>query len=659
MISARRTTARGPARATAATSVVLATAAGLLTAVTATPASAATTCDSPAYKRQFFSNTTFSGTAKRTDCDASIAENWGAKAPATGLPKDNFSVRWTLTRDFGSGGPFALAAAAQDGIRVYVDGKAQVNLWKNVSSTVKKTVNLTIPTGKHTLRIDYANWNGNANVNFAYTPRTSATVDKVKPLTPTAPSVTYDKTTGKTKLTWAKNKEMDLAGYKVYRRLNGTSFGATALATTTATTYTDSTLPKTGQTYAYEVRAHDKAGNQSTGTADLTVTTVDKTPPGQVTEVEVSVGASTLRLDWKAVGDGESYRVYRATAPQGPYRLLAGSLGDTSYTDLTGDIRQRAYYRVTAVDKLGNESVPSTTVDPGEPDTTAPAQVTGLTATGTTAGNAVRWEASSADVEYYQVWASTEGQSDADGPDTVIGTSFNDIRTEDGVPVTYSIQAVDAYGNVSPVSETATATRPAPGESAAPTGLTETLRDSDTQLTWVYSGDSGHFGYRIYRRVGTSEAWTRINDLAVRANRYDDRTAPVGPASYYLVVLDRYGNESVPSEAITVDRATPATQTSPKPPTAELSAPYEICSSGSCVARGRAGLPLTVTLTPNPERLIGGYTYRFSSDTGVTSTTDSRITWTPPDSGTFTFDVEAVDYYGRGGRTLRIRFLVA
>ncbi len=298
MNPARRTT---PA-ATTATAVVLATA-GALLGTAAPVASAVTPCNSPVYKRQFFANTAFSGTPKRTDCDAAIDSNWGAQAPAAGLPKDNFGVRWTVTRDFGSGGPFALTAAAQDGIRVYLDGKVKLNVWKNVSSTVKKTVNLTIPSGKHTLRIDYANLTGNANVNFAYMPRTSATVDKVKPLAPTAPSVTYDKTTGKAKVTWSKNKEMDLAGYRVYRRLNGSSFGSRPLLTTTATTYTDSTLPKTGETYYYEVRARDKAGNESTGTADQRVTTVDTVAPSAPTGVEDNWAIGTVtkvRLQWDA-----------------------------------------------------------------------------------------------------------------------------------------------------------------------------------------------------------------------------------------------------------------------------------------------------------------------------------------------------------------------
>ncbi|MEU2981241.1 PA14 domain-containing protein, partial [Streptomyces hirsutus] len=115
MNPARRTTSA------AATAIVLATTGGLLTAV-ATPASAAPTCTSPVYKRQFFANTTFSGKPKKTDCDSKIDQNWGTGAPASGLPSNKFGVRWTVTRDFGSGGPFSFPVEARDGIRVYLDG---------------------------------------------------------------------------------------------------------------------------------------------------------------------------------------------------------------------------------------------------------------------------------------------------------------------------------------------------------------------------------------------------------------------------------------------------------------------------------------------------------------------------------------------------------
>lgn len=267
-----------PARRTVAGALALATAGGVLYA-TAVPASAAVSCTSPVFTRQFYANTTFSGTPKKTDCDSVIDQNWGTGAPVSGVPSNNFGVRWSVTRDFGSGGPFAFTVSSQDGVRVYLDNVRKVDLWKNVSSSVNKTVNVTVPSGKHTLRVDFVNWTGNANVKYAYTPRTTAGTDKVKPLSPTGPVVSYSATTGAAKFTWSKNKEMDLANYRVFRRLKGESYGSKPLATTTATSYTDSTLPKTGASYYYEARAVDKAGNVSGGSADQIATTVDRTPP--------------------------------------------------------------------------------------------------------------------------------------------------------------------------------------------------------------------------------------------------------------------------------------------------------------------------------------------------------------------------------------------
>lgn len=101
---------------------------------------------------------------------------------------------------------------------------------------------------------------------------------------PTGTSLTYD-SSYRANLSWTADKEMDLAGYRVYRRLQGTSYGTKPLATTTSTSYTDITLPKNGA-YYYEVRAYDKAGNESAGTADKSVTTVDESAPAAPKGVE-------------------------------------------------------------------------------------------------------------------------------------------------------------------------------------------------------------------------------------------------------------------------------------------------------------------------------------------------------------------------------------
>ncbi|MGN9755923.1 fibronectin type III domain-containing protein [Streptomyces sp. SD31] len=475
MNPARRTTAA------AATAVVLATAGGLLTAV-ATPASAAVTCASPVFKRQFFANTTFSGTPKKTDCDSAIDQSWSG-APATGLPKDNFGVRWTLTRDFGSGGPFSFAASGLDGIRVYLDGVRKIDLWKNVSSTVSKTVNVTIPSGKHTLRVDYVNWTGSAKVKFGYTPRTSASVDTVKPLAPTGTSVAYDATTGNAKLTWAKNKEMDLAGYRVFRRLKGAAFPGTPLATTTSTstTYTDATLPVTGDTYYYEIRAYDKAGNVSTGTADQAVTTADRAAPDKATGLAALGTTAGNSVTWKAPSakDVDHYEVWGApvgeTDPDGPQPVWG-----TSWTDTTAAPGTAYTYRVQAVDAAGNfapVSDPVTVTRPVASDVPAPTSVQGTPAD---AHTRLTWTPAEGDVTGFRVYRRTEavGGWVLAGSASASQTSYDDTSAPQGKAY-YYVVAVDGAGAESVPSGQVTVDRLTPATLSGPAA---------PQLTLVASG---------------------------------------------------------------------------------------------------------------------------------------------------------------------------
>jgi fibronectin type 3 domain-containing protein len=445
-----------PARRATATAVVLAAAGALLSAV-APAASAAASCASPVYQRQFFANTTFKGTPKKTDCDSAVAEKWGTGAPAAGLPKDNFGVRWTVTRDFGSGGPFALPVTAQDGIRVYLDGSREVDLWKNVSTTRKQTVNVTVPSGRHTLRVDFVNWTGAANVSFAYTPRTTADVDKVKPLVPSGASVSYDPATGRARVSWSKNKEMDLAGYRLYRRLKGYPYEAVPLATTTATGYTDTTLPVTGETHYYEVRAYDRAGNESAGTADKPVTTADRTAPVAPAGLEIADASEQdgLRVGWSYVIDAASYRVYRATSATGAYTRL-GATAEQSYRDATAAVGTTYYYRVTAVDAAGNESARSAALTGKRRDDTPPPPVTGLKATPTDYGFELTWDANPApDLYRYSVYA---GRILSDGEERVCSasqdawlmpdvTSYRYTSTPDGEERCFFVEGVDSSWN--------------------------------------------------------------------------------------------------------------------------------------------------------------------------------------------------------------------
>ncbi|MEU6877445.1 PA14 domain-containing protein [Streptomyces sp. NPDC046712] len=477
-----------------ATTAALTAAGGLLTA---TPASAAVTCTSPVWTAQYYANTSFSGTPKLTACDTAIAENYGTGDPAgVTLPRDNFSVRWSVTRDFGSGGPFAFSAATQDGIRVYVDGVRKIDLWRNVSTTQYKTVNLTVPAGRHTIRVDYVAWTGNANVSFSYAPRTTATVDTVRPLAPTGPTVAYDRVANKATLRWAANKEMDLAGYRVYRRLATTSWAKiSGTALVTGTSYVNYP-PATGESFLYEVRAVDKAGLESVGSADLTVASVDRTAPAAPGGLTVTDAQAGVGLAWQPVPGAAKYLVHRQrTAAAGTTEpvtqvatVTATSWNDTAVTERTGYT-----YWVSALDAAGNTS-PRTAVSATHGDY-ASAAPTGLTVVDDPRWIILNWTApADTDVVSYRIYR------DGLFLKTASGTSSTDGTVRYGTTYRYTVAAVDGAGNESPVSAEASVTTEGDLVAPAPVaGLKVTAREDGELVEWEPNTEPDLKRYEVLR----------------------------------------------------------------------------------------------------------------------------------------------------------------
>ncbi|KUO09918.1 PA14 domain-containing protein [Streptomyces sp. DSM 15324] len=550
--------------ALAATAALAATG-GLLTA---TPA-AAVTCASPLWKAQYFGNSTFSGTPKLTACDSAIAEDYGYGDPAgVTLPKDNFSVRWSLTRDFGSGGPFRLSAATQDGMRVYLDGVRKIDLWKNVSTTARKTVDLTVPAGRHTLRVDYVAWTGAARAAFTYAPRTEAAVDTVKPLAPTGVTATYDPGTTKTTVRWTANQEMDLAGYRVYRRLGSTSWarvgGASPL---TSRSFVDAT-PATGQTFLYEVRAVDKAGRESAGSLDATAVTVDRTGPAAPTGLTVVGDAWWATVAWQRVADATTYEVYASAAPAGPFALL-GTTSTTSYRTDAPENTTR-YYRVRALDALGNPSAYATVTGDGV-DRTPPKSPTSLGSIADVGATRVYWKQPDGFYEdfdnggTYHVYRSSGTVLDAaaltrvscaeQSDETSTGGICHDLDMPEGAYVTYAVAAVDPAGNESALSAplvVRTGDRVAPGPV---TGVKATPRADGVLVSWAASPEDDVERYTAWTGVRQADGTVKWLGSAFCREGTSDPLAvlcgdlPDGETYVYAVVArDRWGNALLPGD---------------------------------------------------------------------------------------------------------------
>ncbi|MGW8361794.1 PA14 domain-containing protein [Streptomyces wedmorensis] len=578
-----------------AATAALAASGGLLTA---TPASAAVSCASPVWKAEYFANTTLTGTPKLTVCDSAVAENYGWGDPAgVTLPKDNFSVRWSLTRDFGSGGPFTFTAEAQDGIRVHLDGVRRIDLWKNVSLTQKKTVTLAIPSGRHTVRVDYATWTGAANVKFSYAPLTSATVDKVRPLPPTGASVAYDRALNKVTLKWAPNKEMDLAGYRLYRRLPTTAWAriSSSTALITGTSYLNYP-PPTGQSYLYELRAVDRAGNESWGGADLTVASVDKTPPTAPHVMQTgcpddplhaAAGLSTTAANLADIAWYEGQRRHPVT---GVWTTVhSGAKGTFCDVGQPAD-GSTVTYRGRARDAAGNWSAYSAATTFVTWDRTPPPPVTDARVDYQSGVPHLKWTPASGAASYrvFQYDPATGGHVNAlSAGDT---TTATDIVPRQTVAVAdtyrYAVRAYDANGNASaPVEITLSMSDRA--ESIPPYRTTAGRFDEGVMIEWAgadpWTVDENPLPtYRIIRTdMATGEASTvegckpfTSHDQPLTDPRvywswassgvpsyagpkevigtcWDVQGASETTYEYRVVTVDRYGHASQPGPAAT------------------------------------------------------------------------------------------------------------
>ena len=162
-------------------------------------------------------------------------------------------------------------------------------------------------------------------------------------------------------LTWqapASTGSSSLSGYRIYR---GSSSGSETLLAIVGNVlgFTDTAVANGGQ-YVYQVAAVNGFGE---GARSLEAAAQRGTAPSAPRSPSASAGGSGITLKWTvpASTGGSSitaYRVYRATSSGGETLLVAVGPTVTSYLDKSVNHKTRYFYRVTAVNVLG-ESAPS------------------------------------------------------------------------------------------------------------------------------------------------------------------------------------------------------------------------------------------------------------------------------------------------------------
>jgi len=382
---------------------------------------------------------------------------------------------------------------------------------------------------------------------------TESAADTMPPSVPTGLTAAAVGSSG-ANLSWsASTDDVGVTDYIVRR--NGVQVGTPA-----ATSYADAGL-SAATTYSYTVAARDAAGNISSDSTSVSVTTAsaaDTTPPTTPTGLTAAAAGSTgANLSWSASTDdvGVTGYIVRRNGVQ------VATAATTSFAD-TGLSAATTYsYTVAARDAAGNISPNSASVSITLADTTPPTTPTGLTAAaaGSTGAN-LSWSASIDNVGVTGYIVRRNGVQIA----TPATTSYADTGLSVGT-YSYTVAARDAAGNISPNSATASITLADTTPPTTPTGLTAAAAGSTgANLSWSTSTDNvGVTGY-IVRRNGVQIA------TPVSRSYADTGLSPATAYSYTVAARDAAGNISPNSTSVSV-----TTGSTPPPPSNSASLAWD------------------------------------------------------------------------------------
>jgi hypothetical protein len=157
-----------------------------------------------------------------------------------------------------------------------------------------------------------------------------------------------------------------VTGYRILRSTTGKPGSFTAIGTSEGTSFADPNFTF-GHTYYYSVRAAFTVGKtiaQSADSAPAVLTPRDVFPPHAPKGLTGIYTGRAVELVWtpNLEPDLAGYNIYRREDSQPPQKLTTSLEPTAIYRDFTAEAGHKYLYWVTALDRSGNESAPSTAV---------------------------------------------------------------------------------------------------------------------------------------------------------------------------------------------------------------------------------------------------------------------------------------------------------
>jgi len=120
----------------------------------------------PDWKAEYYNNLALDGAPFLVVNDRTLDFNWGEGAPASGIPGDNFSARWTTKATLDEG-IYRFSAQSDDGVRLWVDDTPVIDHWID-GGAATYTGEITLASGSHRVRVEYYEHEGLAMVKVGW-----------------------------------------------------------------------------------------------------------------------------------------------------------------------------------------------------------------------------------------------------------------------------------------------------------------------------------------------------------------------------------------------------------------------------------------------------------------------------------------------------------
>jgi chitodextrinase len=313
--------------------------------------------------------------------------------------------------------------------------------------------------------------------------------------------------------------------------------------------------------YVLRLVVTDRAGLASTRRVTVRI---DATPPPAPAGLTGRVDSNRdVVLDWSAVGaaDLAGYFVYRDGQ-----RITPAPVSGAHHVD--ADVPEGLpRYLVVAVDVAGNESAPSNSVallvDRTPPTVRLIHPGPGERVRGVYEIVGTAW--SSDDFKTYRVTAQA-----TDRPAEAVAIATGTLAVQGGLLAAWNtrspefeqddtvhlrLDAEDMRGNVATATADVVIDNAPP---AAPTGLVASIVGADAQAHWDPNGEADLLGYLLYRDNQLVNATgpnvpADLRPFALASTDYTDLQIADGRHAYIVYAIDRAGNVSPPSSAVTLD----------------------------------------------------------------------------------------------------------